>query len=186
MNRQWLVVIFFLILAGNSYAQYKPGYIIMNESDTLHGYVRWIGEKIYHKPTKRDLSDTYDLDDIEAFGIMDREFERQCVLAYIDRFPQEMCGFLELVEKGYISLYRFDNLDIHGDVTLPNFYVHYEGGPFVRVRRSSGFKKEMSQFFKNAPEIVDGIKSKKYTWENVRQMVSDFNEWKMMNNASTD
>jgi hypothetical protein len=106
----------FLLLTGlftNSFSQteFREGYVILQNGDTLYGYVNTAKKTVCHfkknESEKKYLS--YDPGEIVGFGVVNgRYYESKVIPERNETEPDEIV-FMECLVKGAASLYSFNN-----------------------------------------------------------------------------
>jgi len=126
MMKIYLLGFFCLFLLNDVFAQlnFREGYIITTQHDTIRGMVRYSGEKLntlscfFKKSPSQDSTEFFPTD-IMGYGFEgDRRYLRKRII-YND---SEDFYFLEQVVNGRVSLYEFTS-----QIRKPIFYVEKEG-----------------------------------------------------------
>lgn len=122
--------ILLLLLAGVlspmisfSQGDFRPGFVIMSNGDSVAGYVDYRMDKkhwknCYFRPSKKESTQRYSPQQVSDYGISSDKRYRSISLAE-DSAPGEKV-FVEVIVKGTLSLYRYKNIfyiDKDGKVT---------------------------------------------------------------------
>lgn len=121
-----LISITFLLFTGivNAQTDFRPGYIISNDGDTLYGEIDYRGDifmsrSCVFKESSRVILE-YSPDEIVAFRFIDSKY-------YVSREIDGKMIFLEYLIKGKISVYYFRNG--RGN----NYFLEKEDMPLVKL-----------------------------------------------------
>ena len=174
-----ILLLFILGAASSSFAQrYTPGYLIVDEGDTLYGLIRADAHYLYFKQGKRNPYTKYKLKKIDGYMIGEQVYEPECFEVIQNNFVERRCGFLKLLEKGEISLYLYYGSNLYNKEKHPNLYIKRgEAGPWLVKQDKFAFRREMSQLFADHPELPAKIKNKNFTYDDTQTMVAMYNEW---------
>lgn len=135
-----LFVAFLLPLHGYSQIDFRPGYIVELNGDTVKGFVAYRKKKIdsreaaFRQSSKGPVT-RYSPAQISAFGIYDIIAHRSVDLP--PGAPDTGRAFAKVLTQGYYTLYRYQNLyllDAHDSlITLPPPKNEPVGGPDSKV-----------------------------------------------------
>lgn len=126
--KKLLLIIFMAMLASASFAQrdFRPGYVIMQSQDTVHGLVDYReGLRKYHtcdfKTSNTAAVRSYTAADVKGYHfINDKFFVSKSVKSHADTVTTV---FVEVIVSGKISLYRYDN----------DFFIAKDTSPLHRL-----------------------------------------------------
>ncbi len=163
---------------------FKPGYIITSNSDTLRGYVKYAVQIPYHvyhhvlfKDSAYGKSRKYLPEEIIGFKSLDYEF-------FSIKEP-ELDGFyfMQKIVDDYTKLYvRYENVVFIFSYSVINVTpVYYLVRPnekkLTRIDQF-GFKKSMTDYFKDKPELVEKINAgKNYRYKDLKKIVEEYNKY---------
>ena len=167
--------------------KYTPGYIVLSEGDTLHGQVSYVVSNNFYKSVLKFKSEEFDKKlkfnpyEVTAFNISDREFHS--IRVSDGGFVGKV--WMELIIDGPLKLYKNHISDIYiGSVTnyskLPVKSIHTY---LVKENEEKAFnidwgrfKKTVSKYLKDDPEISEKIKSETYVKKDIEQIVIEYNQ----------
>ena len=132
-HNKTLLLIFFILLSLNALAQInlRPGYIVTNTNDIIHGYIDFRTDmRNAHQCTFKDpetnITTTYQPGEIYAYRFTDDGKYYVTRTVTIDNTPRTL--FLEYIIQGIISLYYYP-----GDKTY--FFFEMENGNMVEISK---------------------------------------------------
>ncbi|NMM50839.1 hypothetical protein [Marinigracilibium pacificum] len=118
MTRLFFFGLLFSIGILNAQTDFKPGYIILNSGDTLHGEIDYRGDLLMSSvckfKTNGNSISTYDPSDIAAFRFINSKY-------YISKEINSRKVFLEFLIKGEVNIYYMRDDD--GD----HYFIEKEG-----------------------------------------------------------
>jgi len=168
-----------LALPGLAQKNYSKGYVITNQSDTLHGVIkdsglftgntsiRFIDEAgVKHKFTARDIAG-YSKGDIIEYQSLSIGWDTK---------------FAEVVEDGPVRLLRTYEEDWGGiitddyddDIEKVYYLVNKENSITTKVSMFN-FKKRMSSYFSDHAELEAMILNKELRYRDIRVIVGTYN-----------
>lgn len=182
-----------------------PGYVIKHEGDTIHG-ILLLKNKIanqgkvffFDSEEADEPSEKYKPKDIKAYKVANRFYETK---KYTPENTAMKYSFLLKVIDGPISLYeayyddkervKINEDDIWQSKIDLSFseeelkdqrlgcragedLVFFDGAKYLL-----GFKKQMSKYLNDSPEIAKKIANKEegYQWINLEKIIREYNEW---------
>lgn len=173
----------FYLIAGKiseiwAQEEYRPGYVVTLEGDTLPGTIsdRKIGpfggihDKIKFKGNGRKKR--YAADQLRSYLKGDSIYRS---------FPLDgEIEFLRLVREGAVSLYMFELQEKGEEMVLDIAYLKKRDNPAL-VRADQGLlglkRNVLIHFFADCPPLVDKIRSKEFKYS--YQLVDFYNKWIM-------
>ncbi len=201
MKKALLIVVFIATsLYCNAQKDYLEGYIVTNNYDTIHGFVKdrkssfipKIYKKIHFKPHKGSKKRfkpneliSYNRGGINfesiAFIEITKGFKRTFVLTTSDDDRQ----FLQVIIKGDLSLYH--SLFVDYESGLVDFIplLKRQNGQFMKVFNLGIFglgRKKMAAFFQDYPDLKERIENG--VIKNPEDIVQNYNNWKRNNSTS--
>ena len=154
------------------------GKLVTQEGDTLEGLIAFQGkDKFAFKADKNSGRSFFDRDELMGFEIDDERYQQHIVEVIRGNFPEKVKTFLLVVEEGPVTLLEYKGPGIFGSKEHVNYYVHMGEQP-RRVNRNPGnFKKTMRHYFGDCEELAARIKSKELGYDNLKEIVTQYNEW---------
>lgn len=118
------------------------------------------------------------------------EFDRVSVyLNKSDKMPQKV--WLQVSTRGEVTLYTYDGIDIYTGVNstttvFQKYWLCCRAGEEVATfiastaskNKKDAFVSAALEYFKDAPELTEKIKSNQYQWSDMDQIVDEYNERK--------
>jgi hypothetical protein len=183
-----------------------PGYIITHQNDTIHGYIL-LKNKIanqgkvffFNSANDKEPSEKYKPRDIKGYKVADRIYES---MKYSPQNTTMIYSFLLKEIDGPICFYKsffddkqrikIDENDIWNSKIDFSFSESELKEQHVGKRRTEKelqffdsmgyllkFKKNMSEYLSDCPEIADKIanKEKGYEWANLEKIILEYNDW---------
>lgn len=148
MKKITFLIYFFFPIICFSQTDFKPGFIIKNNGDTLKGYLEPIETKKISNTISYTLANsgqpqTFTTEDIKAFGYdVENTFERVYYTNLSDFRVNKL--FAKSLSKGYYSLYTFWEKDIkYFIIKTPDDSCHFL---YDDNMASSGFMHEKGNF----------------------------------------
>ena len=176
-----LFIIFLLTgLFTNSFSQteFRKGYVILQNSDTLHGFINFTKKNVCHfkKSDSDKKHQAYEPSELVGFGVINgRHFESKVIPSQIGEAPGETV-FMECVVKGAASLYTFNNrfFSLVADTsfyelsqkTTPN-----SGGSFVQKRYYGILNYQM----RGCPDVGRKLIKLKLSKDDLVDLFSEYN-----------
>lgn len=186
-----------------------PGYIITNFNDTVNGYLL-LKNKIanqgkvffFDSPDAKEPSGKYKPKDIKAYMVAGRFYE---TMKYSPEYTTMRYSFLLRVIDGPVCLYKayyddkerikIDEKDIwnskidlsFSEGELKDQNLGGRQGEEIQFFDSMSyllkFKKTMSKYLSDCPEIANKIANKEegYQWINLEKIILEYNEWYLKN-----
>jgi len=159
------LILFVLVISMKlSFGQsdFRPGYIIKNQNDTVYGEIAYqcdlfMSSSCHFKDSNNIIVD-YSPNDIVAYRFIDNKY-------FISREVNYKKVFLECLVKGEVSFYYMRDED--GD----HYYIEKEGEKFAEIPYSKGFDNDLYQskykrhtglltyYMQDAPELKSEIQS---------------------------
>jgi hypothetical protein len=172
------------MVTSNLHAQsdYKPGFIINNNNDTVHGFIFYRAENLHEKCTFKKTKDAKSVDykpfDIVAFGFAEGTF-------YISKnFTIEnetSAAFLEYLIRGKASIYYLRRNTDHYfiekentriiELTEPDKYVKKDGKTFFINKQ---FKGKLKATLQDCREIFPQIEQTNLTHSSLTKLAKTY------------
>jgi hypothetical protein len=186
-----------------------PGYIIKMDGDTVHG-VLLLKNKIanqgkvffFDSMEAEEPSEKFKAKEIKAYKVADRFYESK---KYTPEYTAMKYSFLLKVIDGPLSLYKAfyddkERIKINEDDIWQSKIdlsfseselkeqrmgcregedlVFFDGAKFIL-----GFKKQMSKYLSDCPEIANKIANKEegYQWGDLEKIIREYNAWYISN-----
>lgn len=194
MNGYVLLFLFlFFSLTGFAQKGYLPGYVVLQNGDTLSGKLRDRKEgsfqklypKIYWKGSK-GRAKKYGPDQLAGYAIGTNQFESRWIKheSWLFReiyYSREGVGerrFMRVVKKGTLSLYHLEFLDSES-IIIDRIELCIREGDDKFIRTSQGIfglrKKALAEYLSDYPELADKIRSGAVT--NILYIANEYNQW---------
>lgn len=188
-----------------------PGFVITNDNDTLYGYLL-LKNKIsnqgklffFNSMDSEEPIEKYKPGDIKAYKVANRFYE---TVKFSPANTVRKYTFLLLVVDGPVKVYKsyFDDkerikideddiwnskIDLHfSESELKNNVIGKRESEknfelFDSVGYLMNFKKKMSEYLSDCPEIAKKIAKKEegYQWINLEDIIREYNDWYIKNN----
>ena len=183
-----IVIFALLMVAFNSYAKYYPGTLTFENGKSREGFIESnLGDVILFKGwMEAEQPEEIPAESIKIVWIKTNAGHKMHEYHYLpvdegsDKGSHRM--WLKPLEKGAVNLFVHDTIlqqDGLDKTEALDFYCLREGEKVAYLIASHNnahvFKTKAPHFFANKPLLVEKIKSKEYTWENVQQLVSNYN-----------
>jgi hypothetical protein len=182
MKRLITTTLFFLflytpVIFGQAKPQYRKGFVIDLNGDTLKG-------KLQILPSDLSCSKVI----IQLNKDDEKTFKPQKALAYLtglEYYKSLNTGknhfFARRLAGGKVSLYQYvheTSLPIEKiEVAEKNSKLYLERDGILTLVSNSGFKKNMSAYFKDYPDLAGKIFRGDYKFEDIKNIVFEFNLW---------
>ncbi|MCB0824169.1 MAG: hypothetical protein KDC09_15835 [Bacteroidales bacterium] len=190
---QVILIILVLAFSSFSYSQdYKEGYVILNNNDTLFGELEVLsdiqcGKKVIIKVGEKVTK--YKPKKIKAYKIGEDEYvTKQFTLpGNLSTFTR----FLKVWELGKVNIYGYyySANTQYFDVSNPNNKSHEvfieKDGILERVK-DTGFANRMSEYFSDNKELSEQILNNKLTYYDILKIVRIYNGHYNENHKSTN
>ena len=186
-----------------------PGYVITHDDDTIHG-ILLLKNKIsnqgkvffFNSMEAEEPSEKYKPRDIKAYKVANRFYETKKYTP--DNTAMKYCFLLKIID-GPISLYKVyyddkERLKINEDDIwqskidfsfsedeLKDWNLGCRKGEklekFDSMKYLVNFKKSMSKYLADCPEIAEKIANKEegYKWNDLQKIIKEYNEWHLAN-----
>lgn len=182
MNKHILLILLVFPLISFGQKGFSEGYVITNKNDTIRGKIKdspggILGDSHYSKirfiPTKGKQ---------QKLGVHDiKEYSKAGIVKYrvIISITKE---FAEVIIDGRVSLltYTYKPLDDDDDSLnsgkISNYYLQKTSDTKVSQIREISFKKDMSLYFRDCPELKQLIDSKSLRFNDIKLIVKKYNE----------
>lgn len=188
---KYLLSILYLFLTYFLIAQeFQKGQIITTENDTIEvlinddfSKVTSIRSLILKQEEKDELLKLKDKE-VLAYQIDSLQYERHKIERPIQILVEQK-GFMQVVSKGQVSIYRFDYMvqsqgaksqKLNNSYIQSDFYLKKEGETEMVLVRKLGFKKTMLEYMKDCPLLVMKIKNKELKFKHLHQIVVYYNK----------
>ena len=185
------LIVFLFPLLLNGQTGYSEGYIITYENDTIYGKIKdragSLSSSNYLKI--RFMNDEGEIEKFSAYDI--RGYSKSGLINY-RAIEIESKYFAEVIEDGPLTLLANDkkqyelqtntgtNGDFTNSTTTTNVYSHYylqkKGSDKVTEVTKWNFKKKMSQYFMDYPELKEQIDNKSLRFNDLKLIVKKYNK----------
>ncbi len=188
-----------------------PGYIITHDNDTIHGYLELSNyvdnqKKVlfYESANDERYAKKYKAKEIKGYKVGPRSYES---FRFWPKNESKGVHFFLKVLDGPVSLYELyykpqDPTDesAMGDVDIvmglneknldTQLIAIKPGGEPVQLDKLKffrNFKKNMSRYLADYPELAERIANKEegYRYENLNEIIREYNEWYLANRKSS-
>jgi len=182
-----IFIILAVLLSGQkalSQEKFKPGYIISNQSDTIHGYLRYKASKstwksCSFKKTTDSESKEYLPSEILAYGFNEGEF---FVSKSIDQSGKQKQVFLEFLIKGKANIYAsadnenrrfFAETEKDGLIELsePETIIYTDSGNFYVKPK---FKGKLRYIMESYPQLMANIEETDLDSKSLIKLAKDY------------
>jgi hypothetical protein len=166
MNSAFIRILFVLTLLAGSFSANSHDYFITTKNDTIKGEIRMLtfGQVDQLVTTINGKKKTY--------KAMDVKFLSYGGTAYKPMSYENSIHFFQILTPGYVSYYAFRPAN---QMTYSGRYLAKLDGRGIEVP-GIGFKKIMSNFMSDCPEIVENIKSEKLGRNDLELIIADYNK----------
>ncbi len=183
MEKKTIIIIFLIVLSIQviwSQKGYAPGYIILNNQDTVYGYVKdrnikknILFDKIRFKKAG-SLIKKYAANQILGYKIGSNVFESKWFeedvnlkrIRYTHKVGIGEKVFLRLELKGNVSVYTKEFLDV--DCLISDFKLFLKKDSESYQRATQGLfglkRKKLITYFDDCPELADLINNRKFRY----------------------
>ncbi|WP_338839393.1 hypothetical protein [Flavobacterium ginsenosidimutans] len=185
---QQLLFILFINLGFGQ--DYREASIIFNDSSSIQGFAEIKDNAIYFKVKQEDKADKWSYD--FAKGLVFSGYGYSEKFEYVE-FEHSKPKLLQVVEEGNVNLYRYAKAHYRGRNTnlpigkLPSdedvvwtmseaFYVKRKSEPYA-IDIEFSFNLRAKKYFGDCKKVVERINNKKFTKENIKDMVFFYNEY---------
>lgn len=169
----------FTIISAGMFAQitFVKGYLVTLNGDTIKGEIKMNPKKefdLFNKVFLKDESGVqknYKPDKVKAYGFEDKHF----VAA---KYEGEMM-FYKILSSGKITLYEimYEMQQMNDIVVKSEYYLAAKSsGEFEKLKQNK-YKKQLSEFMKDNPDIISGDEEKKFEIEKVTDLIQQYNNW---------
>jgi hypothetical protein len=171
-----------LLIAFNARAQ-EPDYVITLKGDTIRCKVsRSIFGAFSYRVTVVDDSKRIKTNEIKEFNMA----KKKTLYTLVHRDDKNKPEFMEVVEKGKISLYQvtYYSYSQYGSTTTTNWFVG-KGSDTVSILKTNGLfatrsrqqrKDSFSEMLKDKKEIYDKyVAEDKFSFEQIQSLVHQYN-----------
>lgn len=158
---------------------FLPGKLFTADGDTLVGLVAEQGGITWSfRETKNGPVSIYTRRQVLGFERQDEHYEEHTIEVLRGKFPERVKDFLLVVEDGQVRLLRYDGKGIFGS-DHTGYYLHEKDMAMpLRINVNPGnFKTQMHQYFSDHEELALRIKRKELGYENVQEIVQQYNAW---------
>ena len=191
MKNKILITGLLLFFAINGYSQhYVDGYVIKESGDTIFGKIGNLSpEQSCLKIKFKDFNGNkikFKDEEVYAYKIgADLYFKKPYG---VPTMFDNMIGFMRLINDGKVKLYEFrfqakSNMPMGSNGGMgfgtSQFIKHHyleKNGEFIRVPKRR-FKQTMSKYFSDSQVVVDKIKQRYYTYEEIEALVRMYNTY---------
>ena len=144
----------------------QTDYVVLAKGDTIYGKVIHLNYGVEQKVQLVDTSrkkTIYKITQVKAFQLKNENYH---VVKMFDRYK-----FMKLVLPGYASLYQYQEDDRS---TWDGRYLYKMDGTGIDVP-NIGFKKRMTEFMKDCPQVVEQLDSGKLVRNDLVEIVQQYN-----------
>jgi hypothetical protein len=161
---------------------YKPGFLVKNNNDTLFGLVKHIEEVPYRilinvkfKSNKEDKAQSFPPDSLKGFVIDKTKY----VSKYLS-LKKHTYFFRATIEE-YLSYYELD-FSNWGANKISHYVILQKGDDdhlftYEENNFFFPFKKKLSQFLSDDPDLSEKIKHNIYNEMNIDTIVKEYNQF---------
>jgi hypothetical protein len=189
-----ILVLFIVLLSYNVMAAYHNAKLFFFDGSTKSGMADTsLGDKyILFKSGKDSKVEEIDASKVSRiiYTIENKTFEYQQLKLYKGWKQAKIEGpaWLEVVEKGIVSLYVFrttmSSANKLNSAGFQDYYCIRAGEPAAKwvsavssLNNNQHFKAKAPLYFADYPELAAKIKSKEYTWKDLLVVVREYNKW---------
>ena len=176
-----------------------PARLVFTDGKILNGLASMPEEaadsKLAYKATEKDDKVHYKSDLLKTvvyyFGKDSVVFDRLKTYSFNGKKMTDLL-WLQVLKRGYVTLFyslkEGQFLSSTGSMPTEDHYwlclrpgeeaatiVSWKVGS---INANMTFKKKGPKYFADYPELVQKIESKEYKWDNIMQVVNEYNEWK--------
>ncbi len=182
-----IAIIALLMVAFNSYAKYYPGSLTFNNGKSREGFIESnLGDVILFKGWMEAPPEEIPAASIKTVWLKTNAGHKMNEYHYllVDKSKDgSSYMWLKQLEKGVVTLFVYETIlpqdDGSDKAEALYYYCLREGKQLARLIATRNnvlfFISKASEFFADSPDLVEKIVSKQYTWENVQQLVSNYN-----------
>lgn len=185
-----LIIAALLLVSLPSFAEFHPGTIVNKNGRSRKGFIEAsLGEVVRFKPWMEAEEETISPQNIKSIqirtdsGRVIREYYYIQVSASGKKATTH-ATWLRLLEKGTVSLYVQETVSHRNGTDMfqsEDFYCIREGQdsakPVASYDSNHTFKAKAPLYFADCPQLVERIKSKQYSWQNIQEVVQFYNLW---------
>jgi hypothetical protein len=167
-------------ISAQSITGYGNGYIVKNNNDTLYGLVKirnafpyQIYNDVHFKNDKDSQPTSLSPEDITSFAIGSEVYESK------SPSKKEKKAFYQLMIRGFLSYYK---MEVYNG---PNYGSSYEvilqkenteeTISYTAFNPMFAFKRRLSEYLKDYPELSAKIRYNKYDQTKIRKIVNEYN-----------
>ncbi len=159
--------------------EFYKGYVVTDKGDTIRGEVKYNPKKeqdCYSKVAFKDengVMKNYKPKKAVAYG-----FNGQHYVAM--EFDGEM-KYYQVLSSGELMLYKmmYEMISMNQLVMGSVYYIAHKGDKSLKEVKESKFKKQMAEYMKDNPEILEGYDDgKDFNAESAIEVVRQYNTWK--------
>ena len=183
-----ILIIALLMVAFNSYAKYYPATLTFNNGKSREGFIDSnLGKVVLFKgwidaPEPEEIPAA----SVKAVWLKTNAGHKMNEYHYlfVDKSKDgSSFMWLKQLEKGVVTLYVYETIlpqdDGSDKAEALYYYCLREGKEMARIIATRNnplfFISKATEFFADKPLLVEKIEKKEYTWENVQQLVSNYN-----------
>lgn len=189
-----LIIIGFLFVLSMS-AQKQKATIFLKDGTQIKGFAKITGgDQIKFRSDKKSKKKLYNYESVKKLIIRKNDTDIEYRYKIVE--GKNSVKLLELIEEGYITLFRDLNegyspggfgaggMMIGGgrSYSISHYYVSKDNNESVTHLGSKGsifsknFKKAATEYFKNCPKLVQKIQDKEYKKRDIVEIVEYYNE----------
>lgn len=186
-----IIPFLFLLFINFAFGQdYRQAKIIFNDSTSIKGFGEIKNNEIYFKVKQEDKPTKWSYDIAKGLTFYGYGFSEKYEYIKCDKHSKPK--ILEVIEEGNVTLYKDSRIFYTGNFTpsvghLPTnissfenisetFYVKRESEEFA-TNIFFSFKTSAKKYFSDCLKIIEQINNRKFTKENIPDMVFYYNEY---------
>ncbi|KAF2326833.1 hypothetical protein [Flavobacterium ginsenosidimutans] len=186
-----ILQLLFVLFINLGFSQdYREASIIFNDSSSIQGFAEIKDNAIYFKVKQEDKADKWSYDFVKGLVFSGYGYSEK--YEYVE-FEHSKPKLLQVVEEGNVNLYRYAKAHYRGRNTnlpigkLPSdedivwtmseaFYVKRKSELYA-IDIEFSFNLRAKKYFGDCKKVVERINNKKFTKENIKDMVFFYNEY---------
>lgn len=160
-------------------AEYFKGYVVNEKGDTIRGEVKYNPKKeqdCFSKVIFRDetgAQKNYKPKKAKAYGFNGQHY----VAMEFEGEPK----YYRVLVSGDINMYEmmYEMISMNQPVVGSVYYVSHKDDKHLKEIKESKFKKQMTDYMKDHPEVLDGYEDgKEFNAESAIAVIRQYNAWK--------
>jgi hypothetical protein len=186
-----IIPFLFLLFINFAFGQdYRQAKIIFNDSTSIKGFGEIKNNEIYFKVKQEDKPTKWSYDITKGLIFYGYGFSEKYEYIKCDKHSKPK--ILEVIEEGNVTLYKDSRIFYTGNFTPSIGHLHTNISSFENisetfyVKRESeefatniffSFKTSAKKYFSDCLKIIEQINNRKFTKENIPDMVFYYNEY---------